>query len=164
MFDQFGRWVPDYPGQMMYNDPAFLRNINQQSQQPPVQQAAPAQPAIQNGGFVRVQNENAARMYPVAPGNSVTFVDDNAPFCYVKTMGFSQLEAPKFERYRLVKEDDSPSPVQQAAPAQPVMPDINLDAFALKTDVGALRDDMAALRKQVEDLENLTLAGGDENG
>lgn len=64
----------------------------------------PQQQTNQNG-FVRVQSENEARMYPVAPGNSVTFIDETGPYCYVKTMDISQLDRPKFEKYRLVKED-----------------------------------------------------------
>lgn len=62
----------------------------------------------QNCGFVRVQNENEARMYPVAPGNSITFINENAPYCYTKSVEMSQLDRPKFEKYRLVKEEDAP--------------------------------------------------------
>lgn len=64
-----------------------------------------AQQTIQTNGFVSVRNEAEARNYPVAYGNSVTFKDENAPYVYTKTMGFSQLETPRFEKYRLVKED-----------------------------------------------------------
>ena len=60
---------------------------------------------VQSSGFIPVPNEAYARNYPVAPGNSVTFKDENAPYCYTKTMGFSQLEQPRFEKYRLVKEE-----------------------------------------------------------
>ena len=77
---------------------------------PPQAQPMPQAPAPQQRGFVRVQNEQEARTYPVAPGNSVTFIDENAPYCYTKTMDFSQLDRPKFERYRLVKEEDEPTP------------------------------------------------------
>lgn len=69
----------------------------------PYQQQQPQQ--TNQSGFVRVQNENEARMYPVAPGNSITFIDENGPYCYVKTMDISQLDRPKFEKYRLVKEE-----------------------------------------------------------
>lgn len=60
---------------------------------------------IQNGGFVSVRSEQEARNYPVAPGNSVTFRDETAPYVYTKTMGFSQLDRPVFEKYRLIKEE-----------------------------------------------------------
>lgn len=72
---------------------------------PQYQQPQQTQQTAQSG-FVRVQSENEARMYPVAPGNSITFIDENGPYCYVKTMDISQLDRPKFEKYRLVKEDE----------------------------------------------------------
>ena len=56
-------------------------------------------------GFVMVRNEQEARNYPVAYGNSVTFKDESAPYIYSKTMGFSQLDRPVFEKYKLVKEE-----------------------------------------------------------
>lgn len=63
------------------------------------------QQQIQNGGLVSVRSINEARNYPVAPGNSVTFKDENSPYIYTKTMGFSQLDRPIFEAFRLIKED-----------------------------------------------------------
>jgi hypothetical protein len=83
-----------------YNFPVGYQNYYPQYQQGYVQQ-----PQTQNNGFIRVQNENEARMYPVAPGNSLIFIDENAPFCYTKTVDTSQLDRPKFEKYRLVKEE-----------------------------------------------------------
>ena len=55
--------------------------------------------------FVMVRSEMEARNYPVAYGNSVTFKDETAPYVYSKTMGFSQLDKPIFEKYRLIKEE-----------------------------------------------------------
>ncbi len=78
---------------------------NQQVQMPQQQSQQPQQ--IQNGGFVSVANEEIARNYPVAPGNSVTFKCENAPYIYTKTMGFSSLDTPIFEKYKLVKEEDA---------------------------------------------------------
>lgn len=83
-----------------YNFPIGYQNYYPQYQQGYVQQ-----PQTQNNGFIRVQNENEARMYPVAPGNSLIFIDENSPFCYTKTVDTSQLDRPKFEKYRLVKEE-----------------------------------------------------------
>lgn len=56
-------------------------------------------------GVVSVRSMQEAQNYPVAPGNSVMFRDENAPYVYTKTMGYSQLDRPTFERYRLVKEE-----------------------------------------------------------
>lgn len=108
------------------------------------------QPQIQNGGFIQVHDENEARNYPIAPGNSVTFKDENAPYVYTKTMGFSQLDRPIFEKYRLVKEDDMPtqnSPVS----AEIVQQTNNID-YALKTDLTALQKEIDVLKQRIEEL------------
>lgn len=90
---------------MAYNYPNYN---NPYMYQQPYQVPAQQQPLqIQNGGFISVRNEAEARNYPVAPGNSVTFKDETSPYVYTKTMGFSQLDRPIFERYKLIKEEDS---------------------------------------------------------
>lgn len=60
--------------------------------------------------LVAVRSEAEARNYPIAPGNSITFKDETAPFVYTKTMSVSPLEQPKFDKYRLVKEEAEPEP------------------------------------------------------
>lgn len=71
-------------------------------QQMPIPQASQA-----SSGFVSVRSEAEARSYPVAYGNSVTFKDETSPYIYTKTMGFSQLDRPIFDKYKLVKEEVS---------------------------------------------------------
>ena len=73
----------------------------------PNQQTAQQNQQIQNGGFVSVRAEGEVYNYPVAPGNCVTFKVEGQPIVLEKSMGFSQLEAPKVRRYRLVEEDTS---------------------------------------------------------
>lgn len=63
----------------------------------------PAQ--IQSGGFISIPNESMVNTYPVAPGNCVTFKVEGQPIVLEKSMGFSQLEAPRIKRFRLVEED-----------------------------------------------------------
>lgn len=89
--------MPNY-----YNNPYQQYYPQNNFQQPQIQNT---QPQIQNGGFVSVRSEAEARNYPIAPGNSVTFKDETAPYVYTKTMGFSQLDRPIFEKYKLVKEN-----------------------------------------------------------
>lgn len=110
-----------------------------------------AQPQIQNGGFIPVRNENEARSYPVAFGNSVTFKDESAPYIYTKTMGFSQLDTPKFEKYRLVKEEAQiSSESEETTETNKVLGNeikARFDAVwgeieALKSEVGTLRSEM----------------------
>lgn len=76
------------------NYPYYIQN---QNYIPPQQQA--------QNPFITVRSEAEARNYPVAFGNSVTFKDETAPYVYSKTMGFSQLDKPVFEKYRLIKEE-----------------------------------------------------------
>lgn len=97
-----------YPGYYQQQYPVYPQGYTQtqqQIQQPIQQPVQQAQPQIQNGGFISVRSEAEARSYNVAPGNSVTFKDENAPYIYTKTMGFSQLDRPIFEKYRLEKEE-----------------------------------------------------------
>lgn len=139
-------------GNNYYRQPQYMGYQPQQQQPQP-------QPTlqIQNGGFVPVQNEMEARNYLVAYGNSITFKDENAPYVYVKTMGFSQLDRPIFEKYRLVKEEDtsvaSPEPRTATPSQQTINPIPNEDLAGIRARIKALE----AIVKQ------LTAVKGDEN-
>ena len=129
--------MPQMQQQVQQAQPA-TQQINQQAQYPMVQ-----------GGFVRVRNENEARMYPVQPGCSITFVDESIPYCYTKTVNMGQLDRPIFEKYRLVKEEDAPAPVE--ALNKPVeMPTIDSSVFATKDEIAAFRADIEAIRADIE--------------
>lgn len=119
-----------------------------QMQQPQVQQQ-PQQ--IQNGGFVSVRNEMEARNYPVAPGNSVTFKDENAPFVYTKTMGFSQLDLPKFDRYRLVKEE-----VQETQTTTDFAQTENAPNYVTHTEFEDVIAQIEVLQKEIDALKEQT--------
>ena len=70
------------------------------------QQPVMQQPVIQNGGVLAVKSRDEAFNFPVAYGTSVMFKLENQPFIFVKTMGFSQLEQPRFDTYKKVEEGD----------------------------------------------------------
>ena len=140
---------------MAFNN-GFPMNYSQmyypQYQQPQqMQQATQIQaqyPATQ-GGFVRVRSENEARMYPVAPGNSVTFIDETGPYCYCKTVNMGQLDRPIFEKYRLVKEEDATQPVE--ARDKPVEAQaVDLSNFIIKQDFDAVKRDIDAIKQDIE--------------
>ena len=111
---------------MVYNNPYF---------QPQYQQP-------QQTGLVSVPNIEAARNYPVAPGNSVTFKDENAPYCYTKTVDMSQLDRPKFDRYRLVKEEDVPAVPQQSTSQQ-----VDMSLYVTKAELDDFRNEINGLLK-----------------
>lgn len=100
---------------------------------------------IQNGGFVSVRSAQEAFNYPVALGNSVTFKDETAPYIYVKTRGFSQLEEPVFEQFQLVKVDNSQ---KVAEPEQ-----ITSTEYALKSDLSALQQEIELLKKKISEFK-----------
>lgn len=83
------------PNPYFMQNPSFMQNPNY------------SQTQIQQNPIISVRNEEEARNYPIAHGNSVTFKDENSPYIYTKSMGFSQLDKPIFEKYRLIKEEPS---------------------------------------------------------
>lgn len=138
---------------MPYNMYPQYYNYQQQfNNSQPMQQ--PQQPQIQNGGFVSVRSEMEARNYPVAPGNSVTFKDETAPYVYTKTMGFSQLDTPLFDKYRLVKEDvETPSeqPTDSRLEAIEQMQD---EINRLWSAIDVLKEQRKATAKKKEVVDN----------
>lgn len=116
--------------------------------QPP-QQNNQVQP-VQNGGFIPAPNEMYARNYPVAPGNSVTFKDESAPYVYTKTMGYNQLETPRFEKYRLVKEEDASQLASNAPTIASSEKMMDLSRYALKTELEALQAKIEGIEKKFE--------------
>lgn len=128
---------PYYPATYNPNFNPYMQQMQQQQNQ-----------QIQNGGLVSVRSEDEARNYPVAPGNSVTFKNESAPFVYTKTMGFSQLDRPVFERFRLVKEEAEKAPQTETKPQE-----IDLSAYALKTDLGAIIAEIDAIKATVDAMQ-----------
>lgn len=107
----------------------------------PYYQQQQTTPQIQNGGFVNVRSETEARNYPVAPGSSITFFNETQPYCYKKTMGFSPLDHPTFERYKIVKEEVAEE--QQTENTEP----------AWKSDFDSFQTQLDDLRKEVQALK-----------
>lgn len=93
---------------------------------------------IQNGGFVAIPNENMVNSYPVAPGNCVTFKVEGQPIVLEKSMGFSQFEAPRIKRYRLVEEDA----VEEVKTENPHEKDIE----TLKSDIKKVWSEINAIK------------------
>lgn len=85
-----------------YNN--YQQQYGQQMQQPQQNQQSQQ---IQQNGFVSVRSEEEARNYPIALGTSVTLMDENKPFVYAKTMGFSQLDRPTFKVFKLVEQNQA---------------------------------------------------------
>lgn len=106
---------------------------------------------IQNGGFVSVRCEDEARNYPIELGKSITFKDEALPYIYTKTMGFSQLDRPIFEKYRLVKENGS---VASSEAHTDTIKDnaVNVSTYAEKSEIEAIRKEIDSLWESVNSL------------
>lgn len=134
-----------YPQQYQYQNfqqiPQPMNNYQGNMQQQPQQ--------IQNGGFISVHNIQEAINYPVAPGNSVTFKDENSPYIYVKTKGFSQLEEPIFKKFRLIEESDTQPQESTTTVTEQA---VNYADFAKQAEITALWGEIDALKKQITEL------------
>ena len=130
---------------MNYFNPYY--NQPMQAQQP---QMFPAQMSG-SSSFVSVRNEAEARSYPIAPGNSITFKDETAPYVYTKTMGFSQLDRPVFEKYKLIKEtvaEGSNLPVEGGSDVQAINPALD----ELKAEIGRIWSEIEGIKKNMQEV------------
>ena len=134
----------------------FPQQYPQYNSYPAQQQSQQNQtPQIQNGGFLSAPNEEFARNYPVGLGNSVTFKDENAPYVYTKTMGFSQLESPRFEKYKLIKEDavipsNSPDKDDEDKKA------MNDTIDGLISDIEEIKEEIRAIKEKLKSITKST--------
>lgn len=133
---------------MAYNN-GFPVNYAQYYPQPqfiqPIQSTQPIQNTqIQDGGFMVVPSEEIARTYPVAPGKCITFKIEGQPIVIEKSMGFSQLEAPKIDRYRLIKEEPkSEAPAEKTKECH-----CSSEVETLKSEIGRLWEEVRRLRDE----------------
>ena len=127
--------------QPAYQQNQYQQNQNYQQYQNNQYQNQQSQQTLQNGGFVLVPNEDVALNWPVAPGNCVTFKIQNEPLVIEKSMGFSQLENPKIERYKLIKEES-----EDAIKSLP--------QYALQEDYMSLKSELSSLREDMDDFIN----------
>lgn len=171
MYYQQPMYQPVYP-QYYYPTVPVSQPQPQMQMQPQIQQnqpvQAPAQEIRKSPTMIPVQNKEEAQKYPVAPGNSVDFKDENAPYIYTKTMGFSQFDTPTFEIIRLVKEDEvvdqsSNNEIENNTQIVPVIDDrkyvdesviinINNTLSELDEEMKNAMDDIADLRIRVEEI------------
>lgn len=137
---------PYYQGYPSYN-PMYYQQL--QNMQQPQQQNSQQTPQIQNGGFIIVKDINEAMNYPVAPGNSVTFKNENQPYIYTKTLGFSQLDQPIFEVFKLIKEDKPQTSFAEIEEVKIETPNIK---YLSIDDAEIMRSEMAQMRLEIDFL------------
>lgn len=114
-----------------------------QAQQQQAQQSQNTQP-LQSAGFILIPTEEDAYRYPVALGKCMTFKVENEPIVIEKSMSFSQLDNPKIDRYRLVREEvvDAPKPIEAVEVEQS-------HDDGLKDELQAIRHDIEGIKKKL---------------
>ena len=132
---------PMYPnnGYQMNGYPTMNANL----QQP--QQTSQA-PQIQNAGFLAAPNEDFVMNYPVGPGNCLTFKIEGKPIVMEKSMGFSQFESPKIERYRLMREE--------AAEHTEMAQKDDADIKSMIDSINKTNDEIEAIWDEIDKLKN----------
>lgn len=147
----YNNYISPYVQPMIQNPQVQNQNFQPNYQQNYQQN----QQQIQNGGFMVVPSEDMARTYPVAPGNCVTFKIEGKPIVMEKSMGFSQLEAPRIDRYRLVREEDAPKE-QNLAPNSPNDNPANNEAYEkLKEQIKAQDEQIKDILERLEKVEDM---------
>lgn len=150
---QYGNYFPaTYQNMYQQYQQSGFNNPGQQMQSSPMQAQNNQPPVSTMGGFIPVQSENEARAYRLSPGTSATFIDENAPYCYTKTEGVSQLDRPIFKRFRLVEEPDMPQSVPQGSQSAAQSGGVDLSAYALKADLNAFTQRLDAMQTQLEKI------------
>ena len=152
---------PYYQGYPNYNPMYYQQQLQNMQQMNNSHQNVQSSPQIQNGGFVMVKDINEAMNYPVAPGNSVTFKNENLPYIYTKTLGFSQLDNPIFEKFRLVKEVDEQigEVVDTTENNVPYVEYVTKEeADNLRTEINVLKEEINFLKEYIEDSKEVVSA------
>lgn len=96
----------------------------------------------QSVSFMSIRGKDIAVNYPIAPGNTIFFKDEIAPYIYVKTMGFSPLDRPTLEEYR---RQDSVLPQETASNTK----DDNSTIEKLQADITAILDEIDGIKKKM---------------
>lgn len=141
---------------MPYPNPYFPAGYLPYQQAMQYQMYQQPQNTVQDS-LIQVQSEEQARQWDVMPGQSRTFINVNAPYCYTKSMPASQFEPMIFKRFRLVEEPDS---IQNAQEQSPQSEGIDLSGYVLKAEfepfcalIDGIKQELQTIRKDLYDDE-----------
>ena len=126
------------------------------SQTQQVQQTTQPQMQIQNGGFVVVRSEQEVYNYPISLGSCITFKIEGQPIVMEKIMGFSQLEAPRIKRYRLVEEEVQNEPQKSTETETFDAKDINTTIDNLKAEIKAIYGEIEGIKDKLKPTQKAT--------
>lgn len=144
---------PNYPQYPMSYLPYPYAQYPMQTQPQQTQQNQ-----LQSAGFILVPTEEDAYRYPVALGKCMTFKVENEPIVIEKSMSFSQLETPRIDRYRLVREDvvEEPKPIEEIVPEQSYNDELKEELQAIRRDIEGIKEKLSTktVTKKKEEAAN----------
>ena len=121
MINQYGQFVPDYPGQQYYQDPNYMRYIGQHPQMQ--QQAVTQQNQSRMVEIVPAESVKAAEEFPVGAGQTKLIAGSDDSFIAVKSMSMTgQVTIDIYDR---------------RPPAKPEPP-VNMADYVRKDEIAAL--------------------------
>lgn len=93
-----------------YQQQGYPQNIQPAQQQIPGYQQPQAQQMpqqLQTQVVIRVPSYDAVKAFSLDDGKPLTFMDENSPFCYVKTPGTSPVDPPKVRIFEMIERDEA---------------------------------------------------------
>lgn len=106
---------------------------------------------VDSNSLVPIHSEQEVFNYPVAPGNSVSFKNENEPYLYVKTMGFSQFDRPEIVKYKLIKEDIGNSNTEPIENTPSQIKGLSEDDLKpILDDIQQVKKDIAIIKKRLD--------------
>lgn len=123
MINQYGQFIPDYPGQQYYQDPAYMRYIGQQHQVQGTQMSTANQKNSRMVEVVPAESEKAAEEFPVPAGCTQMIIGNDDSFIAVKAV--SMTGQVRFDIY------------DRRPPAQPE-PQFNPAEYVRRDEIAAL--------------------------
>lgn len=97
--------------------------------------------------FIVVPSEEVARKSDVPPNSSASFINENEGYVYKKTVGMSILEPYEFERYRLVKDEDTKEQKQIDSP-----PAVDMSGYITKEEFEPYKTAIQEMQKIAKEL------------
>jgi len=131
MINQYGQWIPDYPGQQWFQDPAYIRAYGanapamaQNAQQPQAQQqSGQMTPPTIRAEIIQAENLDAIDRYPQAAGTTQMYMTRDECYIVIRTA---------------LANGEHTDVIYDRRPPEPPAPKINPEEYVRKDEIAAL--------------------------
>lgn len=135
-----------YPYYQPYNNYlAYQQTVNA------FQNGNSSQSQLQTQMVVRVPSFEAVKTFYAEPGKTVTFFDDNAPYCYVKSGGASPVDPPKIRVFELIERTGTETS-KNGDLSEGIQGNIDISLYAKTAEIKPYFEQIEHITKEVEKL------------